>query len=184
MALARRAGISLELRLAGDTYLAGENGRAQITLRNDSSATLFAGNILLRVQDEGGHPVEPWPLMPGPRAGWPGQDRFGWALRSLEPGESISRTLTFLLPNLQVARGHIYTAQVTAQLARADLQHPDRPDNVPADVQTAPVSLRIVEPTARQYLKAEWQADRKGYTLRVTDAAGQPVAGPVWGQSK
>lgn len=181
VASARRAGISLELRLAGDSYLAGENGRAQVTLRNDSSLPLFAGNIQLLVRDEADHAVDLWPLLPGPRAGWPGQNRFGGMLRPLEPGQSISQTLTFQVPAAGAARGHTYTAQAAAQLSRADIQHPDRSDNVPADVQTAPVTLRIVESAAQQRLKAELQANRQGYTLRVTNSEGQRVAGPVWG---
>ncbi|MDQ5824603.1 MAG: hypothetical protein M3441_10400 [Chloroflexota bacterium] len=181
VAAARRAGLSLEMRLLGDEYLAGENGRAEITLRNDSSATLFAGNIQFTVQDEAGRFVDPWPLMPGPRAGWPGQERFEWYLRPLQPGQSITETVTFQIPSVEVSRGHTYTAHASAQLARADIQHPDRSDNVPADVQTKPVPLRVVAPVAQQHLKAEWQGNRQGYTLRVTDADGDPVGGPVWG---
>ncbi len=178
---AYRAGLSLELRLAGDSYLVGENGRAEITLRNDSSTLLFGGNIQLLVQDDAGRSVDPWLLMPGPRGGWPGQNRFAGMLRPLEPGQSISRTLTFQMPALDSARGHTYTARAAAQLSRADIQHPDRSDNVPANVQTALVQLRVVGSTTQQRLKAELQANRQGYTLRVTGEDGKPVAGPLWG---
>lgn len=175
-ATARRAGLSLELQLAGDTYLAGENGRALVTLRNDSSGLLFAGNIRLQVQDEAGQPIEPFPL-PVDRPEGP----FEGELLPLQPGETISRTLPFQMPSLDRAHGHTYTAQATGQLSRADIQHPDRSDNVPADLETAPVQLRVTEPTAQQHLKAELQATRQGYTLHVTGADGKPVEGPLWG---
>jgi hypothetical protein len=168
--------------MAGDTYLAGENGRARITLRNDSPQALFMGDLDLDIQDEQGRKVDPWPQMPGPRAGWPGQERFGWSLRLVEPGHSISETLTFQVPPLEQSRGRTYKAGATGHFSRGDIQHPDRSDNVAIPIEVRmPWPIRILEPRPEQHLVAHWHADRQGYTLRVTDPNDQAIAGSQWG---
>lgn len=182
VATSSRDAISIELRMAGDTYMAGENGRAEITVLNASPETLFVGDVELAVTDEEGKVVDPWPVMPGPRGGWPGQDRFNSFMRPVEPGQSISKTITFQMPPLEQSRTHTYKAKAMARFSRGDIQHPDRSDNVAIPIETVmPWPLQVVQPIAEQRLNARWQANRQGYSLRVTDAKGQPVSGPVWG---
>jgi WD40 repeat protein len=184
VAITRRGGVELELRLAGDTYLAGETGRAEVVVRNTTAQRVFAGNLQFSVQDEEGRAVDLWPMMPQMRAGWPGQNRPGGALGMLppvEPGATITSTFPFTLPPIEQSGQHRYTARASAQISRADIQHSDRGDGVPVEVQTEDIPLRITEPGPQQHLKAELQNNHPRYTLRVTSADGRPVTGPLWG---
>jgi hypothetical protein len=49
-------------------------------------------------------------------------------------------------------------------------------------LEAGPLPLRVTEPTPAQRLRAELQADRHGWRLRVTDGLSGPVAGPFWGE--
>ena len=94
IAATQRDGLSFEVRLPKDTYLAGEGGLADITLRNDSSETLVFQDARVVLLDEQGHEPDPWPwssmTFPGrfPRDG----------LGRLVPGGEVTRTLRFQVP--------------------------------------------------------------------------------------
>ena len=64
-ATTQRDGLSFQVRLPKDTYLAGESGQAEITLRNDGPETVFVlggcKHFWLALLDEQGHEPLPWP---------------------------------------------------------------------------------------------------------------------------
>jgi len=182
-ATTRRGNLALELHLPGDAYLAGENGQALVTVRNDTGEPLFVVDMRLTAQDDGGQPLGLWPAGLQARDGWPGDRGPFDLMRLLAPGGSISQTVPFQLPPPDQATGHRYTVQASARYSRPDLQHPDRPDGVPADIATAPIPLDLTAPRPEQYLRAAITADRQGYRITVSAADGRPAAlqGPAWG---
>lgn len=180
LATGRQAGLVIELRLDGDSFVAGENVRAQLVARNDSDQTLFVGRVVLSVRDDSGREVSPWPVALGWREG-PPPGRSSSMHQELVPGRSISQVVTFQIPEWERSQGRHYVAYASTQFSRPNIQHPDRSDNVPVLIETGRILLQITQPRPEQYLKLEWQADLKGYTLRATDGAGRPISGPAWG---
>ncbi|MGI8589101.1 MAG: hypothetical protein ACR2M0_15655 [Chloroflexia bacterium] len=180
---ARRGDLFLELSLAGDSYLAGENGRAVVTLHNGTGERLFVVGMSIRAVDERGQPLGLAPALFKPLAGRDGPGPFEM-MRLLAPGASISQTLMFQLPPADQASGHHYTVQAAARFSRPDLQHPDWADAVPADIATAPVPLHVVLPRPDQYLHAQVTADRQGYRIALTGTDGRPptLQAPAWGE--
>ncbi len=176
----RRGGLSIELRLPGDNYLAGENGQALVTVRNDTSERLFVVGIELAAWDEQGRRMGPWPTNMDAHHGWPGERPFGM-MKEAAPGKRISDTLLFQLPPPDQVGGRTYRVQAFAKYSRPDMQHPDRADNVPIDINTAPILLQLSIPRPEQYLHAEIKVDRKGYTLEATSADGSRPKGAAWG---
>ena len=105
-ATTQRDGLSFQIRLPKDTYLAGQGGQAEAVLRNDGPETVFIHGGLtlfgLVLLDEQGHGPAPWPwssmlLRSGPLY-----------LQKLAPGQVISETLTFQVPPAEQAAGHTY----------------------------------------------------------------------------
>jgi len=175
----RRGVLYYELRLAGDNYLAGENGQALITLRNDGKDTLFLEDSKLTMLDEQGR--EPGPFPTGawfPYAWFPGG--YMESSRALPEGKVMTETLYFQLPPAEESNGHIYSLSASTGFSKPMPTHPDRGDRLLVPIETGPVPLKVSIPRTDQYLKAEWQADDKGYRLRATDPAGKPVEN-AWG---
>jgi len=178
-ATTQRDGLSFQVRLPKDTYLDGEGGQAEVTLRNDGPETVFITGsgphpfwpVLL---DERGHEPDPWPwppmILPGPPY-----------LRELAPGQAVSETLTFQVPPAEQAAGHTYVLWVETRFSHPQPDYPDGPDNLWLHLETGPIPLQVTPPGPAQRLVADLQADRGGWRLRVTDANGQVPPGPLWG---
>ncbi len=176
----RRDGLSFQVRLTKDNYLAGEGGQAEVTLRNDGPETVFvrgAGQHLVQLLllDERGHEPPPWPwssmlLRSGPLR-----------LHKLAPDQVNTETLTFQVPPVEQAAGHAYLLWAQVRLSRPAPDHPEGPDNLWLRLETGPIPLQIAPPAAPRLLLAELQADRAGWHLRVTDATGQTPPGLLWG---
>ncbi len=181
VATAKRDGLSLEVRLPKNTYLAGEGGRAEVILRNDGPETIFVGGgggqmawpILL---DEQGvepalWPWSPWSMPSGPPL-----------LAELSPGQVVTDSLAFQVPPLDQALDHTYALWVEVRFSRPAPDQPQGPDNLWLRLEAGPIPLQLLTPNAGQQLQAELQADRYGWTLCVADASGAIPAGPFWGQ--
>lgn len=178
-AATRRDGLSFQIRLPKDTYLAGEGGRAEVILRNEGPETVFVTGsgphlfwpVLL---DERGHEPDPWPwppmILPGPPY-----------LRQLAPGQVVTETLNFQVPPEGQAAGHTYVLRVETRFSRPQPDHPEGPDNLWLHLETGPVPLQVTVPSPAQRLIAQLEADRDGWHLRVTDATDQAPPGPLWG---
>lgn len=188
IATVRRGGLTLEVRLDDNRYLAGENGQALITIRSTGSERLYVGDsrlALLALVDELGEAQPPWPPMPANQDGW-GESWPGWnnhppfGPRELQAGGVISSTFNFQVPDAQQAKGHTYglRAEVTFSRARPDGRGSD---GIMLDLQAQPLPIQVSEPQPIQHLKADLRLDQNGYTLLVTDGAGQAPAGPFWG---
>lgn len=173
----RRGNLYYELSLAGDSYLAGENGQALITVRNNGKDTLFLEGNKLLLLDEQGNPPGHWPVGAWPSSGWPRASAPPTLSRPLAPGSVGTETRHFQLPSAEESKGHTYSLSVSTGLSRPMPTHPDRSDRVSMPIELGPIPLKVITPRPDQYLKAQWQADRKGYTLRVTDSVGKPVEG-------
>ncbi len=180
-ATTRRDGLSFQVRLAKDTYLAGEGGQAKITLRNDGPETVFVTGsgphshlfrpILL---DERGHEPTPWPWPPMILPGLP-------YLRKLAPGEVVTENLAFQVPPAEQAAGHAYVLWIETRFSRPQPDYSEGTDNLWLHLETGPIPLQVTPPGPAERLVAELEADRDGWRLRVTDATGQMPPGPLWG---
>jgi hypothetical protein len=179
-ATTRRDGIFLQIRLPKNTYLAGEAGRAEATLRNDGPETFFVrgdGRHLFRpvLLDERGHEPDPWPWPPMSMPGGP------LHLHELAPGQEVTGTLTFQLPPTEQAVGHSYILWAETRFSRPHPDHPQGPDNLWLHLETGPIPLQVRPPSPAGQLIAELEADRDGWRLRVTDASGQTPPSPLQG---
>jgi len=174
-----RDGLSFQVRLPKDTYLAGEGGQAEVTLRNEGPETVFIRGGLtlfgLALLDERGHGPAPWPWSPMSLPAPP-------YLRGLEPGQVITETLNFQVPPVEQATGHTYDLWAVTRFSRPSPDSPDGPDNLWLHLETGPIPLQVTPPSPAQRLMAQLQADRDGWHLQVTDGAGDVPLGPLWGQ--
>jgi hypothetical protein len=178
-ATARRDGLTFQARLPKDTYLADEAGRAEITLCNDGSETVFiygygqhAAQLVLL--DERGHEPAPWPW-------WPMIFPAPPYLRELAPGQALTDTLTFQVPPEEQAAVHAYVLWAETRFSRPAPDNPQSPDNLWLHLETWPIPLQVTPPEPAQRLIAELQADGIGWQLQVVDANGQIPVGPLWG---
>jgi hypothetical protein len=168
----------LEARLAKDDYLAGESGRAEITVRNEGKQPLFVGGPSLRLTDEQGKPAPPSYLQYPPAYDPPPPGE-----RHIQPRGSFTSTIPFELPPAEQVAGHHYSLSLAADFSRAGLKK-DRSDNISMDLGLGPLPLKVSTPGPGQYLKASLQADAGGYTLTLTNELGRRVVGPAWGASQ
>ena len=180
IATTQRDGLSFQIRLPKDTYLAGEGGRAEAVLRNDGPETVFVRgdgqNLFLPVLlDEQGHEPVPWPWSPMRLLGIP-------RLPSrLDPGQVITDTLAFQVPPAEQAAGQAYVLWAETGFSRPAPDSPDWSDNLWMHLETGPIPLQVTPPDPSQQLVAELETDRDGWRLRVTDTAGRVPPGPLWG---
>ena len=180
IATIQRDGLSFQVRLPKDTYLAGEGGQAEITLRNEGPKTVFVygdgENLFLPVLlDEQGHEPLPWPWWPMRLPGIP------YEPRRLDPGQVISDTLVFQVPPEEQAAGHTYVLWAETHFCRPAPDMPDGWDNLWLRLETGPIPLQVTPPDPSQQLVAELEADRDGWRLQVTDTTGRVPPGPLWG---
>jgi Tol biopolymer transport system component len=180
IATTRRDGLSFELCLPKDTYLAGEGGQAEATLRNDGPETVFVRGdgehlFLPVLLDEQGHEPVPWPWSPMRLPGIP------YAPRKLEPGQVITDTLNFQVPPEEQAAGHAYVLWAETSFGRPAPDRPEGWDNLWLHLETGPIPLQVTPPDPSQQLVAELEADRDGWRLQVTDTSGRVPPGPLWG---
>ncbi|MDY6877744.1 MAG: hypothetical protein SWK90_16300 [Chloroflexota bacterium] len=181
IAATQRDGLSFQVRLPKDTYLAGEGGQAEVTLRNDDQEIIFVGGhgehlgqpVLL---DEQGHEPTAWPWPPMILTGG-----FFPYLRKLAPGEVVTETLALQVPPAEQAAGHTYVLWAETRFSRPQPDYPEGPDNLWLHLETGPIPLQVIPPEPERRLVADLQADREGWHLRVTDATGQVPPGPLWG---
>lgn len=176
----QRGELSFSLRLPQDTYIAGEAGLAEITLRNHGRDTLFFQDAYAVLLDEQGHEPDPWPWSP---MTFPGRSRRG-GLGSLTPGGELTHTLRFQVPPIDQATGHTYALWVETQFSRALPGYPEGWDNIWLRIETGALPVKVIAPSPAQQLTADLQVDWKGWRLRVADAVGGVPPGPLWGESE
>jgi hypothetical protein len=178
---AQRGGLSLQVSLPKDEFVAGEGGLAQITLRNDGPEALFidgdgrnlAGITLLDAQ---GRPPDPWPyswfwMMSGPPY-----------LIKLEPGQQVDATLQFQIPPGGQNPAPAYTLWAETRFSRVDPFQSEGPDNLWLRLESGPLALKITPPQSSNRLKVDFTADQSGWQLKVSSAAGGMPPGPLWGE--
>lgn len=175
-----RDGLSFQLHLPKDTYLAGEGGQAEAILRNEGPETVFVcgdgENLFVPVLlDEQGHEPVPWPWSP---MRLPGIPRLP---SRLDPGQVITDTLAFQTPPEGQAAGHAYVLWAETRFSRPAPDSPDWSDNLWLHLETGPIPLQVTPPDPSQQLVAELEANRDGWRLRVTDTAGRVPPGLLWG---
>jgi beta propeller repeat protein len=173
-----RGALLMEVRLPGDSYLAGEGGQALVTLRNRGPDTLFVEDYAVSLRDEDGAAPPAWPWAAPARPGVP-------TLYKLAAGEVVSGTRLFQVPPLEQVGRHHYSLWADARFSRQapDGLNGDGPDNLWLPFEMGAIPLKVTRPTAAQQLHARLAADRKGWRLSVTGPDGQPLpaAVPVWG---
>jgi hypothetical protein len=173
----QRGGLTLELRLPKDTYLAGEGGQAEVKVTNNGAETLFIRDTSLALLDAQGDEPQPWPWEPIPMIG--GLPSRGWG--TLTSGQTLTRTLKFQLPPLEQTAGKSYQMGAALEFNRTSAAFPESPDDIYLRAETGLIPLHVAAPTAAQQLAASLELDGNGWQLRVTDADGQSPQGPVWG---
>jgi hypothetical protein len=179
-AITWRDGLSFQVRLPKDTYLAGEGRQAEVILRNDGPETVFTRGGLtlfgLALLDERGHGPAPWPWSSMLLRSTP------LHLQKLAPGQAITETIAFQVPPAEQATGHTYVLWAETRFSRPAPNSPEGPDNLWLRLETGPIPLQVTPPGPAQRLMAQLQADRAGWRLQVTDRAGRVPPGPLWGQ--
>jgi hypothetical protein len=179
--MAQRGGLSLQVRLPKDEFVAGEGGLAQVTLRNDGPEALFidgdgrnlAGITLLDAQ---GQPPDTWPtswfwMMSGPPY-----------LMKLEPGQQVDAALQFQIPPGDQNPAPAYFLWAETRFSRVDPFQPEGSDNLWLRLESGPLVLKITPPQASNLLKVDFTADQIGWQLKVSSAAGGMPPGPLWGE--
>ncbi len=167
----------MRLQLPKSTFLAGEGGQAEITLRNDSDEPVaLAGSMrfgwggVLLLDERGQRPIS-WPWASSGRGGPPRQT-------TVAPGQEVRAAGRFQTPPAEQAPGHAYTLR-----APVSFIHPAPRDGAYTDWShlAATLPLRVTRPVPAQRLQARLEADRTGWRLQVTDAAGRTPPGLLWG---
>lgn len=179
-ALGQRDGLSMEVRLPKDTYLAGEGGQAEVEIRNTGPETVYIdyGRDMagLSLVDSQGRAPEVWPfsfttLLSGPPY-----------LQKLSPGDRLTKTLAFQVPPSEQTPPGLLNLWTETRFSRTAPDHPDGPDNLWMRLEAGPLVLHIQAPEPAQTLQVDWQVDRSGWRLYVEDTQGQVPAGPFWGE--
>lgn len=173
----QRGGLTFELRLPKDIYLAGEGGLAEVSVTNNGAEALFIRDASLALLDAQGDEPQPWPWEPIPMIG--GLPSQGWG--SLTSGQTLTRTLKFQLPPLEQTAGKSYYLGAALEFNRTSVAFPESPDDIYLRAETGLIPLHVAAPTAMQQLTASLEIDWNGWQLRVTDADGHLPRGPVWG---
>jgi hypothetical protein len=182
-AIGRRGGVSLQVTLAKDEFVAGEGGLAQITVRNDSAEALyFYGDghslaSLTLLDEQGARPRSSWPYswswpMPGGPPYFP----------KLEPGGQLTAELQFAIPPSDQDPAPTYFLWTETRISRADPIQPQGPDNLWLRLESGPLALKISPPQASNRLKVEFAAGPSGWWLQLSAPAGGPPPGPLWGE--
>jgi hypothetical protein len=177
-AITRRGGLSFEVYLPKDTYLMGEGGQAEITVRNDGAETVFIqAPVRLALVDEQGQEPAPWPWAP---ASWPGRGR-GYQPQ-LAPAQVFTQTINFQVPPVEQATDHTYGLWAETSFSRVALDNPQNADGLWLRLETGPIPLRLSRSDSMQQLKANLECDLSGWKLQVRDASGRIPTGPLWGE--
>lgn len=177
-ATVHRGGLTLEVRLPKQAYLAGEAGMADLSVRNDGPETVFVtgdrsafSTALLDAQGQEA-PAWPWAPLSFPRPAY---------MQTLAPGAVITGTAVFHIPALVSGLVPSYALWVETRFSRPSPANAEGPDNVWLHLEAGPLALNVLEPTAEQRLQARLDVDPSGWKLAVTDAAGQAPPGPLQG---
>lgn len=174
-AVTERGGLSLEMSLPKLSYLAGESGLAEITLRNHTAETAFVDMpVELVVLDEHGQTPKPWPWSP---VSFPGMGRRGPG--KIEAGQIVTATISFRVPPLDQAQGHQFSLWVETLYRLSVL--PDIPGDISLHFEAGPLPLQVTAPNVAQQLKANLQLDQTGWHIQVTDQEGRLPVGAPWG---
>ncbi len=174
-----RGGLSMELRLVGDNYVFGENTLAEVTLRNASNEILVVRASSVELLDEQGQQPDSWTALAQWAQPWPGHSTPPFE-RSIAPGQSVSETITLQMPTIEQSAGHTYTASTSVEFSRAK-PNSDVSDGVWMELAGGAIPLHLTAPGPDRHLVVVTEANREGYTLRVTDAQGHPLPGGAWG---
>ena len=177
----QREGLILEVHLPKDSYLAGEGGLAELTIRNEGAETVFingSGDDLasLELLDERGRRPDVWPLSFSRYMSRPPY------LEKLAPGDVVSKTLQFQIPPLEQKPSSLLYFWAETRFSRPALENPQGPDNLWLRLEAGPIKLTITPPNSSNYLKVDWQFDRRGWHLSVKSANGQIPSGQFWGE--
>jgi hypothetical protein len=175
LATARRAGLTLQVRLPKDTYLDGETGQAEATLSNAGPETLWIEGsqelFWTTLLDMRSHVAPPFPWLDINLPGFP-------PMVSLNPGQSITATVVFHV----AGPASVYVFWAETRSSRSMPINPPGPDQVWLRLEAGPLLLRVLPPAPSQRLQAHLQVDRAGWSLSVTDADGRVPPGPLVGE--
>ncbi len=172
----QRGGLTFELRLPKDTYLAGEGGQAEVRVTNNGAEAIFIRDASSALLDAQGDEPQPWPWEAIQLLGIRG---LGWG--TLTPGQTLTRTLKFQLPPLEQMVGKSYQLGAALDFYRTSLASPQAPDEVYLRAETGLIPLHVIAPTAAQQLTASLEIDENSWRLHVVDADGRTPPGPLWG---
>lgn len=173
VATARRGDVTLELRVAKTTFVAGEGGSGTIIARNTGTVPVLlfggCGWATIRVLDERGQILGP--------PEWAQQAMScPFTQHELPPGTDERTTIWFQVPPDAADRFYALQAQIGAGAV------PPPGGNLATEppLLTPPLPLAIAAPTPAQSLRVTLQADRAGWRFVATDQAGHVPPTPHW----
>ena len=177
----QREGLILEVHLPKDSYIAGEGGLAELTIRNEGPETVFingSGDDLasLELLDERGRRPDVWPLS---FSRYMSRRPY---LQKLAPGDVVSKTLQFQIPPPEQKPSSLLYFWVETRFSRPTLENPEGADNLWLRLEAGPIKLTITPPNSSNYLKVDWQFDRRGWHLSVNSPQGEIPSDRFWGE--
>jgi hypothetical protein len=89
--------------------------------------------------------------------------------------------MTFHAPPTAPASEHHYTLWAFTQFSRLAPENGNGPDNIWLHLESGPIPLQIAMPAPSQQLRAQLEADRDGWRVKVTDGRGRVPNSPMWG---
>ena len=177
----QREGLILEVHLPKDSYIAGEGGLAEVKIRNEGPETVFIngsgdGLASLELLDERGRRPDVWPLSFSRYRSRP------LYLQKLAPGDVLSKTLQFQIPPVKQKPSSLLYFWVETRFSRPAVDNPQGPDNLWLRLEAGPIKLTIIPPNSSNYLKVDWQFDRRGWHLSVKSPQGELPPDRFWGE--
>ena len=177
----QREGLILEVDLPKDSYIAGEGGLAEVRIRNEGPETVFingSGDDLasLELLDERCRRPDVWPLSFRRYMSRPPY------LQKLAPGDVLSKMVQFQVPPPEQKPSSLLYFWAETRFSRPALDNPEGPDNLWLRLEAGPIKLTITPPNSSNYLKVDWQVDRRGWHLSVKSPQGEIPSDRFWGE--
>jgi hypothetical protein len=103
-------------------------------------------------------------------------------LQELAPGDVLSKSLQFQIPPPKQKPSSLLYFWVETRFSRPAVDNPQGPDNLWLRLEAGPIKLTIIPPNSSNYLKVDWQFDRRGWHLSIKGPQGELPSDRFWGE--